>query len=51
MWETPQGTPFAVACLVAYEDGRNWHPQCIAAIDSCDEWRAAYRGEVCNVIE
>ena len=47
-WHTsPKGIRFGKACLDAYQDGRNWNPQCIRAIESCDALEAAYRGELC----
>ena len=45
--KTPQGSPFGDACYRAYQDGRDWHAECIAAIDDCDELERAYRGELC----
>lgn len=38
---------FGQACTDAYQDGRNWNPQCIRAIESCEALEAAYRGELC----
>lgn len=41
---TPAGVGFAVACEAAKRDGREWHPDCIARVESCAEVAAAYRG-------
>jgi hypothetical protein len=46
--ETKAGTPFHEACERAAADGRDWHPDCIAAILSCDEVDLAYTGEMCE---
>lgn len=40
---TPAGTPFEAACQRALDDGRNWRPDCIARVTSCDQVEAAYR--------
>lgn len=41
--KTPAGLPFGDACKVARADGRDWRPDCIALVDSCDEVASAYR--------
>lgn len=48
LWQTPEGTPFRDACERAAVDGRNWHPECLATIESCDELEDAYRGKKCR---
>jgi len=45
---TPMGSTFAVACREAAKDGRNWHAECLAKIESCAEVPAAYRGKLCR---
>lgn len=39
---TPQGATFAEACETAAKDGRNWRPDCIAKIESCEDLEEAY---------
>ena len=49
--KTPEGAPFSEACETAADDGRNWRPDCIALVESCDQVEEAFRtpeGEVCN---
>ncbi|MHC4648229.1 MAG: hypothetical protein ACYTBJ_22445 [Planctomycetota bacterium] len=48
MWQTPKGVSFGDACRAAAIDGRDWKPQCIATIETCDELVGAYRGETCR---
>jgi len=43
LWVTPAGEPFADACQAAAADGRDWRPECLAAISSCDQLEEAYR--------
>lgn len=48
---TPDGDSFADACEVAADDGRNWRPDCIALVASCDQVEDAFRtpeGEPCR---
>lgn len=41
-------TPFtAAACHRAANDGRDWHPRCIAAVADCSQLDDAYRGKRC----
>lgn len=47
-WLTPQGAPFAEACLAAAADGRPWHAQCLARIRDCGEIGARYSGKLCQ---
>jgi hypothetical protein len=42
--KTPHGAPFGVACEAARRDGRDWHPDCIAKVDTCAAVASAYRG-------
>ncbi len=44
-WTTPEGAPFSEACEVAMADGRQWHPELIACLVSCDDLIDAYRGK------
>ena len=41
---TPSRTRFSTACEAARADGRDWHPDCIAKVASCNDVDAAYRG-------
>lgn len=43
LWLTPAGTPFATACRDAAADGRDWHPDCVAAATSCDSVQLVFR--------
>lgn len=47
-WRTPDGRPFAEVCRDARDDGRDWHPSCIAHVTDCSQVDSAYRGVVCN---
>jgi hypothetical protein len=47
LWQTPAGVPFAVACVTAAEDGRDWHPACLAKVPSCEALDRAYAAKVC----
>ena len=40
---TPAGVPFHEACDHALDDGRNWRPDCLALITSCDQLDTVYR--------
>lgn len=42
--KTPAGNPFAVACVAAAADGRDWHPECLAKVTNCSQVAAAFRG-------
>jgi hypothetical protein len=48
---TPQDESFAAACERALADGRDWRPDCIATVQSCDEVleaAATPEGEPCR---
>ena len=42
--QTPQGARFSDACANALANGRNWHPEKIAQISSCDKLDCVYKG-------
>jgi hypothetical protein len=44
---TPAGSPFGKECRAAWADGRDWHPECLAAIADCGQIEPAYRGDLC----
>jgi hypothetical protein len=44
---TPAGKPFGDECRRAWADGRDWRPECIAAITDCGQIEPAYRGDLC----
>jgi hypothetical protein len=46
---TPAGKPFSDVCLVAWNDQRDWNPDCVASISSCKDIEAAYHGDVCPI--
>ena len=43
LWVSPMGTPYAEVCRRAFADGRDWRPDCVRRITSCDQFDAAYR--------
>lgn len=45
---SPSGHRFSDVCYRAMDDGRDFHAECIATIQSCDEIERAYRGELCR---
>jgi hypothetical protein len=40
--QTPRGAKFGAACESAAEDGRDWRPDCIALVESCDDVHEAF---------
>lgn len=51
---TPKGASFQEACEAAAADGRNWRPDCIAQIRSCDEIETMYstpEGTACPTLQ
>lgn len=48
LWRTPDGDSFADACHYAASQGRAWKAECVATIERCEDFDAAYTGELCR---
>ena len=48
-WEGPGGT-WADRCREEAKHGIDYHPECVAAIESCEARNAAAKGELCPAV-